>query len=156
MNRNNVNTVQKKMHSKKDKMPRLILRQLEYESNTWKRLLGFMIDENIHLKNRLIEILKSISDEDLLEEMENFHSRFIKEDALINLLRNDVTEFDKLLMREIFEDGKIFDKVTRQLNELRNNIFIAEVQFSKLKSDFNNYLTEMVNNRDRKKYLSNN
>jgi len=137
-------------------MPQLILRQFEYESDTWKRLLGFMIDENIHLKKRLVEILRSISNENLLEEMENFHSRFIKEDDLIGLLRNDVAELDKLLVREIFEDGNIFDEVIRKLNKLRNNIGNAEIQFSQLKLEFNNYLSGMLNNRDRKKYLSNN
>ena len=137
-------------------MPQLILKQCEYESDTWKRLLGFMIDENIHLKNRLIEILKSIPDKNLLEEMENFHSRFIKEDDLISLLRNDIAELDRLLIREVFEDGKIFYEIIWKLNELRNNIIIAEMQFGKLKLDFNNYLSEILNNNDRKKYLSNN
>ena len=136
-------------------MPELKLKQLQYESDTWKRLLGFMIDENIHLKKRLVEILRSISNENLLEEMENFHSRFIKEDDLIGLLRNDVAELDKLLVREIFEDGNIFDEVIRKLNKLRNNIGNAEIQFSQLKLEFNNYLSGMLNNRDRKKYLSN-
>jgi glutaredoxin 2 len=144
------------MYSKKDKMPQLILRQFEYESDTWKRLLSFMIDENIHLKNRLVEILKSIPDQSSLEEMENFHSRFIKEDDLINLLRNDVAELDRLLIREVFEDGKIFEDINRKLNKLRNNIVNAELQFSQLKLEFNNYFSEMFNNRDREKYLSNN
>lgn len=137
-------------------MLQLIVRQLEYESDTWKRLLGFMIEENIHLKNRLIEILNSISDKNLLGEMENFHSRFIKQDDLINLLRNDVVELDKLLIRETFEDGKISDEISRKLNKLRNNIPNAEQQFSQLKFEFNNYFLEVFNNRDRKKYLSNN
>ena len=137
-------------------MPQLIVRQLEYESDTWKRLLGFMIEENIHLKNRLIEILNSISDKNLLGEMENFHSRFIKQDDLINLLRNDVVELDKLLIRETFEDGKISDEISRKLNKLRNNIPNAEQQFSQLKFEFNNYFLDVFNNRDRKKYLSNN
>ena len=144
------------MHAKKNQMPQLIVRQLEYESDTWKRLLGFMIEENIHLKNRLIEILNSISDKNLLGEMENFHSRFIKQDDLINLLRNDVVELDKLLIRETFEDGKISDEISRKLNKLRNNIPNAEQQFSQLKFEFNNYFLEVFNNRDRKKYLSNN
>jgi hypothetical protein len=90
------------MHAKKNQMPQLIVRQLEYESDTWKRLLGFMIEENIHLKNRLIEILNSISDKNLLGEMENFHSRFIKQDDLINLLRNDVVDLSGEFNFEIF------------------------------------------------------
>lgn len=125
-------------------MPELKLRQLQYESDTWKRLLGFIMDENIHLKYRLSEVLKDKFNKNLLEEVEIFQSRFIKEDALIGLLRNEVVELDKLLVREIFEDSRIIKEIDRKLKKLRNNIIIAEKQFGKLKSEFNNYLSENI------------
>jgi regulator of replication initiation timing len=125
-------------------MPELKLKQLQYESDSWKRLLGFIVDENIHLKNRLSEVLKDKFDNNLLEEVEGFQSSFIKEDELIGLLRNDVAELDKLLVREIFEDGKIANEIDKKLNRLRNNITIAEKQFGKLKVEFNSYLSENV------------
>lgn len=137
-------------------MPPPMLSQFKYESNMWKRLLSFMIDENIHLKGRLVEILTSISDKNLLKEMENFHSKFLKEDELFSLLKSDVAELDKLLIREIFEDGKIFDEINVKLTRFRNNIIKAELQFSQLKLEFNNYLLEMLTNRDLEKYLLNN
>lgn len=137
-------------------MPELKLRQLKYERDTWHRLLAFMIDENIHLKNRLSEILKHVFDKDLLEEMENFQSRFIKEDELIGLLRNDLAELDKLLMREILEDGNIKNDINRKLKNLRSNIVITEAQFSQLKIEFNDYLSEILKDSNRKKYLSDN
>ena len=123
-------------------MPELKLKQLQYESDTWKRLLGFMMDENIHLKNRLSEVLKDKFDKNLLVEIEGFQSNFIKKDELIGLLRNDVAGLDKLLEREIFEDGKIVNEIERRLKNLRNNIVYAEKQFGKLKLEFNNYLSE--------------
>lgn len=123
-------------------MPELKLKQLQYESDTWKRLLVFMMDENIHLKNRLSQVLKDKFDKNLLEEVESFQSNFLKEDDLIGLLRNDVAELDKLLVREIFEDGKIIKEIDGRLNKLRNNIITAERQFGKLKSEFNSYLSE--------------
>ncbi len=125
-------------------MPELKLRQLQYESDTWKRLLGFIMDENIHLKYRLSEVLKDKFNKNLLEEVEIFQSRFLKEDALIGLLRNEVVELDKLLVREIFEDSRIIKEIDRKLKKLRNNIIIAEKQFGKLKSEFNNYLSENI------------
>ena len=134
----------------------LKLKQLEYESNTWKRLLIFMMDENIHLKNRLVEILKYISDNNLLEEMENFQTRFIKKDELISFLRDDVAELDTLRVREIFEHGEFAKEIDRKLNKLRNNIINAEAEFSKLKIEFNNYLAFILNTSDWQKYLSNN
>ena len=127
---------------KLDYMPDLRLKQLQYESDTWKRLLNFMMDENIQLKNRLSEILKDKFDKNLLVEVEVFQNNFIKEDERVALLRNDVAELDKLLVREICEDGKIINKIEIRLQNLRNNIMHAEIQFGKLKSAFNSYLLE--------------
>jgi regulator of replication initiation timing len=125
-------------------MPELKLKQLQYESDTWKRVLGFMMEENIYLKNRLSEILKDKFDKNLLEQVEGFQSSFVKEDEMIGLLRNEVAELDKLLVREIFEDGTIIKKVDAKLKHMRHNIKNAEKEFSRLKSDFNNYLSENI------------
>ena len=118
------------------------LKQFQGESDAWKRLLCLLMDENVRLKYRLAEVLKDKFDNNLLDEVENFQSRFIKNDGLIGLLRNDVAELDKLLVRERFEDGEIKKKVGTQLSKLRNNIETAEIQFNKLKSEFNSYLLE--------------
>jgi hypothetical protein len=129
---------------KENPMAELKLKQLQYEADTWKRLLGFITDENIHLKNRLSEILKNQFDDSLLGEMENFQTGFLKEDQRVGLLKNEVAELDKLLVREIFEDGKIMKQVDHKLKKLRSNIKNAEAQFTKLKTDFNNYLSENI------------
>lgn len=123
-------------------MPELKLKQLRFESNTLKRLLDFMIDENVYLKNRIAEVLQDKFDKKLLEKIEIFQSSFVNEDKLIGLLRNDVAELDNLLVREICEDGKIINEINRRLKNLRNNIMNAELQFGKLKSAFNSYLIE--------------
>jgi len=125
-------------------MPEVKLKQLQYESQTWKRLLSFMMDENVHLKNRLSEILKNSFDRNLLEEIENFQNRFIKEDSWIGLLRHDVVEFDKLLERDISEDGQVAREINSRLNKLRNNIINADKEFDRLKMEFNSYLLEKV------------
>jgi hypothetical protein len=118
------------------------LKQLEYESDTWKRLLAFMIDENIHLKQRLGEVMQQKTSKLLLEEVENFQNRFLKEDHHIGLLRNQVADFDKLLVHEVFENERIASQLQRRIKKIRDNLSNAEVQFSKLKLAFNNYLLE--------------
>ena len=123
-------------------MSQLKLKQLQHESDTWKRSLAFMIDENIQLKNRLADILRTEFDKSLLDDIEVFQTNFLREDEMISLLRKDVATLDKLLVREIFEDGKIADNVNRMLKEIRRNISIAETHFGKLKSEFNSYLLE--------------
>jgi len=136
-------------------MSELKLEQLKYESDTWKRLLGFMRDENIHMKNMLSEVLKYKFDKNLLEEAESFQNSFLKEDDLIGLLRNDIAELDKLLEMIIFEDGKITNGIDMKLHKLRNNIIIAERQFGELKSAFNNYLSGInTSNKNQGKLIS--
>jgi predicted nucleic acid-binding Zn-ribbon protein len=125
-------------------MPDLKLKQLQYESDTWKRLLAFMMDENVHLKNRLSEVLKNGSDTTLLGEMENFQNNFVREDELIRLLRKDIAEVDKLLVREVFEDGKIIKHLNKKMKTLRSNITQVEKKFGQLKSDFHSYLSENI------------
>ncbi len=132
------------MQLKLEHMPALKTKLLRYESDSWKRSLGFMMEENIHLKNRLSEVLQNKIDKSLLEEIERFQSSFIKEDELVSLLRNDIAELDKLLMRERYEDGEIQKKLSRKVKTLRNNINIAEKQFLKLKSEFTSYLLENI------------
>src|SRR5207342_2914114 len=95
-----------------ERAPRLNLVQLQYESDYWKRLMVFTLGENIHLKNRLAEILKNRFDEMLLEEVEAFHSRVIGVDDSVRLLRYEIAELDKLLIRERFEDGLIVKDLT--------------------------------------------
>ena len=123
-------------------MSQLKLKQLQHESDTWKRSLGFMMDENVQLKNRLAEILRTEFDENLLEDVENFQTSFIREDEMVSLLKTDIAKLDKLLVREIFEDGQIADNINRMLKEIRRNISIAESQFTKMKVEFNSYLLE--------------
>jgi hypothetical protein len=114
-----------------------------------------MMEENIHLKNRLSELLKDKFDKNLLEEVESFQNSFLKEDDLIGILRDDVAELDKLLVRQVFEDKKINNEIEKRMTKLRYNIITAETQFGKLKSAFNNYLLEIdASNKKGGKLLS--
>jgi len=127
---------------KNDRMPGIKLRLLRQESDTWKRVLEFMTEENIHLKDRLSEMLKGDLEEDLLMTAEIFQNSFVREDELIRLLRKDVSVFDQWLTREIYEDGAIVSKVMKSFNVIRKNISESEIQFNQLKYQFSNYLLE--------------
>lgn len=128
---------------KKNYSPGTQFNQLQYECAAWKRLLAFLLDENVHLKNRLSEILKDKFNNNLLEKVEEFLSRFVKEDELIGLLRNEVVELDKMVQQYHGQEDFYYD-IERKLNNIRNNIITAEKQFSKLKSEFNDYLSANI------------
>lgn len=120
------------------------LEQLQYEVDAWKRVLEFMMEENVHLKNRLSSILRDDFNPELLEEVEAFQTSFIKEDELVAGLRNEIADLDKLLVREVYEDGKIMKLVDNNMKRMRIHIRKAEERFSHLKLEFNSYLSDSV------------
>jgi hypothetical protein len=124
-------------------MPAPLISQLQSESATWKRLLSFLIDENIHLKNRMSEILKTDCDNNLLEKLEGFQTSFICTDALVELLRNDVMEFDNGLGLNQ-GDQHINRNIPGRLQRMRRNISLAERTFNQRQTAFYNYLTENI------------
>ncbi len=76
--------------------------------------------------------------------MENFLNRSIQQDAALALLRNDVAEFDKLIVREKYEDGYVAKSVNHELNKNRINIRKFSSAFDNFKSEFNTYLQENI------------
>jgi hypothetical protein len=103
-----------------------------------------MREENVHLKTRLSEILKDGIADNLLEEIEFFQSRLTREDDVIGLLRNELAELDKLLVRETFENGTTKRIVDNKMKGLRHSITVSARDFTKLKSEFNNYILENI------------
>ena len=130
------------MSRKEVETPGLKLMQLRYESETWKRMLAFMKDENVHLKIRLSDVLKNNFDKQFLEKLENFQSSFVNEDDLISVLRNDVAGLDKLLVWESLEENDCMRHIENKMASIRNNIDQAEKQFRGLKLEFISYLSK--------------
>jgi hypothetical protein len=121
------------------------VRQFQYESDEWKRTLAFLLQENAHLKNRLAEVLKlNFMPGDFLETAEQYQNMFIQEDVIINLILQDVAGMDKLLARDICEEGNIIKSAIPTHKKLCNELKKIETVFNDLKARFNNYLLENV------------
>jgi hypothetical protein len=118
-------------------------KQLQVEQDTWKQLLGYMMEENIHLKNRIIEILKYKPNRILLDDVENFQSHFIMEDEMISILRNDLANIEKLFAEAGDGNQKMVEQINDRLQRLRENIMLAEAQFNSLKIEFDRYLSQI-------------
>jgi len=118
--------------------------QYRHESDTWKRYLQFIQQENNHLKNRLSQVLQADTDYEFLERAEYFQSKFISEDDTVNMLRQDIHELDKLLAKDAGEDAIVLKELQKRLKKMHKDMEIVEKQFNKLKSDFNLYLTESI------------
>lgn len=116
------------------------LKQLQLESDSSKQAIGYMMEENISLKNRLTEILRNRFNSMLLEKAEYFQNRFIKEDERIGLIRDDVVQIDRSLMMHAEENSEVDSETYYKIKKLRNYILHAQKQFNELKSEFNSYL----------------
>lgn len=125
-------------------MPDVKLQQLRDENEASMRLLNFLLDENVHLKHRLANILKCRSDSAFLEHAEDFQSRFVKKDMLLSLLRHDVADFEASLCSNIHLNGQLDPEIEHQLKKIRHNVAQMERQFHKLRQDFNTYVTEEI------------
>jgi hypothetical protein len=118
--------------------------QYRHETDTWKRYLHFIQQENNHLKNRLSQVLQHDTDEQFLERAEYFQNKFVAEDDTVNMLRQDIQELDHLLAKEAHEDGNMLKDLQKKLKKMQKDMEIVERQFSKLKTDFNFYLAESL------------
>jgi hypothetical protein len=117
--------------------------QFQKESDSWKRILAFLSQENAHLKNRLAESLnRNHTTTELLEGAELFQSRSIRIDEIIRLMQRDVNKLDKLILRDIYEDGITLKEILYKQKKFRKEIRSLESAFNHLKLQFNNYLTE--------------
>ncbi|MDE3214472.1 MAG: hypothetical protein KGM98_14670 [Bacteroidota bacterium] len=123
-------------------MPELKMKQMQFETDSWKRRLVFMMDDNIKFKNEISDLLRDNFKQDLLAEVEEFHTRFLDADEWIGLLRNDISELDALLVREIFEDGKILREIEKKFKRFRQNLLVVQKKLDILKQDFQSFLTK--------------
>ena len=127
-----------------DHMKELKLKQVRYEKETWKRLVYFMSEENICLKNRLSEVLKDSFNYNLLEQLECFQSRFIDVDSLMNLFRHDLAELEELLAKGTRGNDHTLIDIQTRLVTLRTVLTNVERELSKLKINFHTYLSENI------------
>ena len=125
-------------------MQELMLPQLKYEIESCKRLLSFVSDENVHLKNRLSEVVRDTFNKSMLAGLENYLSKFVAQDELINLLKNDIAKIESPLLVKVHEDDEIVKDIYPGLRLLQSNVLKAEELFIILCRDFNNFLCETI------------
>lgn len=123
---------------------KLKINQFIHESETWKRCLKYVQDENNFLKRRLSEVLKKDAIDDFLDKAEYFQNEFLSEDNILNVLRFSISELDKLVLRDDFEDVTFIREFLLNQKKLNKDIEKVENHFSHLKSEFNNFLYEVL------------
>ena len=116
--------------------------QYHHENKTWTRLLEFIKQENIFMKNRLSEVVDHSTDKNFLALAEQFQNKFILKDEYIDELRRDINKQDQTLSD--FSAGTIDNKQYKKQEKLRNEMEYFEKDFYTLKNEFNKYLSSII------------
>ena len=113
--------------------------QFHHEIKTWIRLLDFFKQENTILKNRLAEVVDYRADKEFLALAEQFQNKFIIKDEYIDELRHDTN----LQARDLTSSNTALTdiKLIKRQERLRNELEYFEIDFIKLKNEFNKYLS---------------
>ena len=115
------------------------LDQFNHEIKTWSRLLDFFKQENTFLKNRLAAVVDYRADKEFLALAEQFQNKFIIKDEHIDELRHDTN----LQARDLTSSNTALTdiKLIKRQERLRNELEYFEIDFIKLKNEFNKYLS---------------
>jgi hypothetical protein len=121
------------------------IKQFQYESDAWRRMLVFLLQENAILKTRLAELVHENNvSHDFLEMAEQYQNQFIRNDQIINFVRLDIAELDNLLTRNLNENGLVVKAIARKQKKLRKELITLETTFNEIKIQFNNYLADTL------------
>jgi hypothetical protein len=124
----------------------LLITQANNETEGWKRILGFLQQENIHQKNKLAEMLKRNNgrNESLLERAEHYQSQFLQQDEAFRFMWNDLLRLEKLIKEEVQRNRPHSNEIHYQQMFLRREIKNLEFNFDKLKADFSRFSKTFV------------
>jgi len=118
-------------------MKNIILEQLLYEVETWKRLIVFIKNENLMRINRLNEIIKSNDDKNILHKIENFQVQFLTLEEIFFVLNDEVVEQQNRLMLGHKKESEIhIILLIKQQQVIRLSIEKLINKINQIKSDF--------------------
>ena len=118
-------------------MRNIILEQLIYEVETWKRLIVFIKNENLMRINRLNEIIKSNNDKNILCKIENFQVQFLMLEEFYSVLNNEVVDQHNRLMLVKKKEYEIdLISIIKHQQDIRINLEKLINKINKIKADF--------------------
>ena len=118
-------------------MKNIIIEQLIYEVETWKRLIVFIKNENLMRINRLNDIIKSNNDKNILFKIENFQVQFLTLEEIYFVLNDEVLEQQNRLMLVYKKEYEIdIILLIKEQQDIRLNMEKLINKINKIKADF--------------------
>ena len=116
------------------------IKEFHEEIDSWKKMLNLRMEENVIMKNKLGDLLKKNYKKDYLEQIEEFQNKFIREDEITDMLRNDVIKFDDLTYGQVFKEEKLRESCERRMEKLRDEIVQSENHYCSLMASFDDFV----------------
>ncbi len=118
----------------------LKLEQIKFETETWKRLLGFLSTENDHLKTRFSSVLKADVDLRLMEGFEEFQNRFVSADTAIAVHKRALGELESVYGANQQNVRLEWFEVINRLSKIKDSIIHLQQAMYALIWDFHRFL----------------
>ncbi len=118
----------------------LHLDQLKFETDTWRRVLNFISEENAHLKSRFSSILKADCDVRLMEHFEAFQTQFVGVDAAILAYKKGLSELDLVFLSESKDPKMEWAERVNRVSKLKDSIVQLQKSVFLLIWDFHRFL----------------
>jgi len=124
-------------------MGKSVVYQLQYETDSWKRMLEFISRENGFLLDQLSNLIKEEVEKEYIINAEYFQSAFIEEDQRVRALRQEIFQLESILRLECASRGT--DSKTRSyFSDLKLRIIAEEDRFAGLRQSFQGYLDSFM------------
>lgn len=117
--------------------------QFKHENTTWERSLDFFKQENSFLKTRLSVVTDSKDDKEFLKLAEYFQNQFLLKDELIRDLKANVNKQKENITLNL-KNGEMPKDLFIKQEFLRKELTYLESDFSRLKNEFNQLLTQVL------------
>lgn len=120
------------------------LSQYKYESNSWKRVLDFIKQENVLTKNHLAEVITSnTAGNSFQDDIGYLLNDLLDINAELSHINKEVIAFDALLDNEIYRDA--YDKaITAARFAIIMDIKNLEIRFKNIKQQVDTVLSNTV------------
>lgn len=125
-------------------IPNNKIKEYQKDLNSWKKILNSRMEENVLMKNKLGDLLKKNYNKNHLEQIEEFQNKFLREDEVTDMLRNDVIKFDDLLSSQGFKDDKLGESCEKRMKKLRAELVQSENYFCSLTASFDDFAFEIT------------
>ncbi|WP_127127428.1 hypothetical protein [Pseudoflavitalea rhizosphaerae] len=120
------------------------IKQYVFENEAARRLLEFLMQENAILKTRLAGLLEELEvARELLEQVEQYQEWLLQNDHEISFVRQRSAELEKMLFRQLHDDGLMKSVVLMQ-KQMRKDLRALDEAFSDLKMRFNQFVESVA------------